>query len=101
VNGLFLYLIVNVSTNSKRIFSLKGKIWDWLGDISYGIYMYHMLFVFGIILLFKNKLQALSLLSGTLLYYSIVTVGVITTAYLSKNLFENQFLKLKGRFEKL
>ncbi len=101
VNGLFLYLIVNVSTNSKRIFSLKGKIWDWLGDISYGIYMYHMLFVFGIILLFKNKLQTLSLLSGTLLYYSIVTVGVITTAYLSKNLFENQFLKLKGRFEKL
>lgn len=101
VNGLFLYLIVNVSINSKRIFSLKGKIWDWLGDISYGIYMYHMFFVFGIILLFKNKLQTLSLLSGTLLYYSIVTVGVITTAYLSKNLFENQFLKLKGRFERL
>lgn len=101
VNGLFLYLIVNVSINSKRIFSLKGKIWDWLGDISYGIYMYHMLFVFGIILLFKNKLQTLSLSSGTILYYSIVTVGVITTAYLSKNLFENQFLKLKGRFEKL
>jgi hypothetical protein len=60
-----------------------------------------MLFVFGIILLFKNKLQTLSLLNGTVLYYSIAAAGIITTAYLSKNLFENQFLKLKGRFEKL
>jgi peptidoglycan/LPS O-acetylase OafA/YrhL len=39
---LFGWLIVNVSSNPVRLFSLEHSVTDYLGKISYGIYMYHM-----------------------------------------------------------
>ncbi|MGB1316101.1 MAG: hypothetical protein ACPG4Y_08770, partial [Chitinophagales bacterium] len=74
------------------------KIFKFLGEISYGIYMYHMLIVFGIILLFKEQFLKLGNFTSTAIFYIILTLVVILVSYVSKVFFEDYFLKLKKKF---
>jgi peptidoglycan/LPS O-acetylase OafA/YrhL len=94
----FAWLIVNTSINQKSILKLNNKAFDFLGNISYGIYMYHMIVVFGIILVFKNQLEAMNDFTGSILFYFSLTMLVIIISYLSKKLFEDYFLSLKTKF---
>jgi peptidoglycan/LPS O-acetylase OafA/YrhL len=43
---VFSILILNLAANPKCLFSLEWKPLDYLGQISYGIYMYHPLCIF-------------------------------------------------------
>ena len=55
---LFLYLIIGVSVlNEKSILKFNSRILSYLGEISYGIYMYHMLILFAIIQFFKSHFE--------------------------------------------
>ena len=94
----FLWLILNISTNSNTLLNLDIRIFDYLGDISYGIYMYHMIVLFSIILILSKTLSSLGLIVGTLLFYFLLTTGVILVAGFSRKYFEDPFLKLKKRF---
>ena len=94
----FALLIVNISVNKQSIINLDTKVFNFLGEISYGIYMYHMLVIFGIILLFKQQLSGLTGIFASILFYTILTAGVLFISYLSKKLFEDYFLKLKCKF---
>lgn len=94
----FAWLIVNISINRKTLINLDNKVLNFLGDISYGIYMYHMLIIFGVILVLKNYLDKISGISASVLFYFIITIGVILVSYISKKRFENYFLKLKNKF---
>ncbi len=98
LNFSFAWLIVNISLNKKSLIKLDNKVLNFLGEISYGIYMYHMLIIFGIILLLKNQLVIMSALTSSILYYFLITFGVILVSYFSKILFENYFLGLKEKF---
>lgn len=95
---LFLWLVLNLSLNTKRLFSLENKTMDTLGDISYGIYMYHMLIIFALIFIGKSFLLGFNIYAGSLIYYPIITSAVIIVAYLSKKLMEDKFLNLKRLF---
>jgi peptidoglycan/LPS O-acetylase OafA/YrhL len=95
---LFLWLVINVSLNSKRLFGLENKVMEMLGDISYGIYMYHMLVIFALILVGKSFLMKFNIATASLIYYPIVGGGVIFISWLSKKYFENWFLDLKSKF---
>ena len=95
--GLFLWLILNTAINARTFLPLKNKFLDNLGEISYGIYMYQMLVIFGIVLIFKKFMLGLSPVLSHLFFYSSVTIGVICLAWLSKRYFENPFLRLKKR----
>jgi peptidoglycan/LPS O-acetylase OafA/YrhL len=94
---IFAWLIVNVSINTKSLFTLHSKALHLLGDISYGIYMYHVLIIFGVVLIAKNILNSMDNIASTLIFYTVVTSGVIGLAYLSKRFFEDPFLRLKPR----
>jgi peptidoglycan/LPS O-acetylase OafA/YrhL len=94
----FAWLIVNISINQNSILKLNNKVFDFLGDISYGVYMYHMLVIFAIILVFKNQLSILPDITGSILFYLMLTTGVILVSILSKRLFEDYFLSLKSKF---
>ncbi|MDR1633007.1 MAG: acyltransferase [Dysgonamonadaceae bacterium] len=94
---IFAWLIINVSLNSKSIIKLNSKFLHWGGEISYGIYMYHMLVVFSIMLFFRNWLTGFSPVISTVAFYILLSGGVIGVSYLSKRFFENYFLKLKSR----
>lgn len=100
IDGLFLYLIIGVSLIDHNILKLRSKVLNYLGEISYGIYMYHLIIIFGIIQFLKKYLVQLPEPLSSLVFYSIVLVAVIAVSSLSKVLFENYFLNLKKRVEK-
>ena len=95
---LFLWLVINISLNKKRIVNLENKAMDKLGDISYGIYMYHMLLIFILVFAGKKLLLGFNIYVGSLVYYAIIGSSVIIVAYFSKVLMEDNFLKLKKKF---
>lgn len=92
----FLVLILNVSTNKSSLIKLDNRVFDFVGKISYGVYMYHM-----IILLFAIHYLSDFFKSSHLPYlavFGIILAVVLLVAYLSYNFLEAWFLKLKSRF---
>ena len=99
IDSLFIYLIIGVSLVDQSVIKLENRFLSFLGEISYGIYMYHMLIIFAIMQFGATYFATLSLFSGTLLFYMILLVLVIVTASISKKYFENIFLNIKRRVE--
>jgi peptidoglycan/LPS O-acetylase OafA/YrhL len=95
---LFLWLVINVSLNKKRLFGLENKAMDTLGDISYGIYMYHMLIIFAFIFAGKKFLMGFNIYAASLIYYPVIAAAVIAVSYFSKKYMEDWFLDLKRKF---
>lgn len=95
---VFAWLIINVSLNSRSIVKLNNKALNFLGEISYGVYMYHMLIISGIVFILRDFLNGMNALSSSLLFYTLATGGVILVSYLSKIWFEDRFLRLKKKF---
>ena len=94
----FAWLIINISVNRKSIISFDNKVFNFLGEISYGIYMYHMIIIFGIIVLLKDYIATMSGLTSTAFFYLLLTTGVILVSTISKRIFEDYFLGLKENF---
>jgi peptidoglycan/LPS O-acetylase OafA/YrhL len=93
----FLIIILNVSSNPKSILKLENTIFDFLGKISFGIYMYHMAVATFVIYLARdifhfgrdlNPWEALSI-------YSSVLIITILVASLSYYYIEKPFIKMK------
>jgi len=100
INFLFIYVIICVSVIDNSIIKLRSRILSFLGEISYGIYMYHMLIIFATILFLKKYLMQMSSFSVLIVFYSVTTILTIIISSLSKYLFENHFLKLKNKLDK-
>ncbi len=96
-------IIVNVSTNPRTLVNLENKIMNFLGRISYGLYVYHMLIIWVLSLILKNRIQALSPNKSIqyVIIYALIYSITIFVAYLSYRYFESYFLKLKARFSKI
>lgn len=82
----------------RSLIKLDNNVLNFLGKISYGVYMYHMLIIFGIILIFKKQLASIADVNASLLFYFILTTGVIFVSFISKKVFEDYFLSLKGEY---
>lgn len=95
----FAWLIVNIALNKKSVLKLNNKFLEFLGDISYGVYMYHMLLIFCFFLFFKQAITGMNGLLATVFFYVTITAGVIVVSHLSKKYFENYFLNLKSKFQ--
>ena len=95
---IFAWLIINISLNPKSIVRLDNKILNFLGNISYGIYMYHMLVIFGIVVFFKQYLLIMNSFPSSIIFYLLITTLVIIVSYLSKRFFEDYFLSFKKSF---
>ncbi|QXP59400.1 acyltransferase family protein [Olleya sp. HaHaR_3_96] len=79
---------------------IKNKALNYLGKISYGLYMYHVIALNAVVFLFL-KLQKADLFNDRLtiiLMYLMTFILIITIAHLSCNYFESYFLKLKNKF---
>jgi peptidoglycan/LPS O-acetylase OafA/YrhL len=96
---VFLILIMNLAANSRVGVSLENPVLSRLGNISYGIYMYHTLCITMCIYVLHSLGIADSnlILFNVLLYCTsvILTIGV---AYLSYEYFEKVFLNFKEKF---
>ncbi len=91
-------IIVNVSSNVKSIIKLNGRIPDFLGNISYGLYVYHMAVIFLLSKWLAQPLNYLDSQSRLFVIYPLVFLVTILVAAFSFYFFERRFLALKSRF---
>ena len=96
---IFLSVIMNISTNKKFPVSLEYPWLSSLGNIAYGIYMYHTICI--TICLYSLKATGLdksNLLAFNIALYASSILLTIGIAQLSYKYFEKPFLNLKEKF---
>ncbi len=97
----FIVLILNLAANPNSLFNLEYKWLDYLGKISYSIYMWH-----GIAIMFG--LHAARFFNPNLddwfsntIYYSVTFFLTLMISAASYEWFEMQFLRFKHLFAKI
>ncbi len=96
---LFLIIILNVSSNPDCIFKLENKVFKVLGNISYGIYMYHLIIIAFVFAGLKHfGLQIDDSVISQLIVYTSTILGTVLLAWISYSYFEKWFLDLKHKF---
>lgn len=96
-NALFLYLIIGVSVVDKNLFTLENRVFSYLGEISYGIYMFHLLILSQIIELLKGFVAGSGIFLETLFYYGVSIPLIIGVCVLSKRTLEAYFERKKQK----
>mgnify|MGYP003600121743 FL=1 len=91
-----LILIVGQINKKNRLINLDIPIFNFIGKISYGIYVYHVLVIFLFSLLYKDVM--INEISKIVLIYVSIVVATIIIAYISYEYFEKRFIKMKDRF---
>jgi peptidoglycan/LPS O-acetylase OafA/YrhL len=95
---LFLVVILNVSTNSRSILILENKVLDYLGKISYGIYVYHMLIISILAMLLHPYLSVIGSVDFYVLMYVSVVFVTLAISSISYFYYESRFLRLKKAY---
>jgi peptidoglycan/LPS O-acetylase OafA/YrhL len=90
---LFGILIFNLATNPKTVVNFKSRLLDYLGKISYGIYMYHSIFI----VLSLKTLKAFHLYNNVLLYICSFAFTMLVS-WCSYAYFEKFFIKMKMKY---
>lgn len=97
VSILTLIIIFNQIQNPKKLFSLENKVFDYLGKISFGLYIYNPLIIYSLSSLFYNQLQNQYFIKITLII--VLNFGLaIIMAHISYHYFEKRFLEIKHRY---
>jgi peptidoglycan/LPS O-acetylase OafA/YrhL len=90
---LFGIIILNFASNDRIKISLENRLLNYLGNISYGLYMYHPI---GIVLAIAIS-TSIGFTTNWLIY-PLSFILTIILAGLSYKYFESFFLKFKDRF---
>jgi len=95
INAIFYFIIIiNVASNKKTIITLENKLVNFIGQISYGIYVYHMIVIY----ILSYYLNEYSITINIITMYIMVITTTILLAWISYKYFETPFLKLKNRY---
>jgi peptidoglycan/LPS O-acetylase OafA/YrhL len=89
------FILGNYMFNPSALFAFKKKnIIHYFGKISYGLYVYHNILIPIIIMkiMINNKLNNMYFLFAAMIIFTIVV------SWISYELYEKWFLKLKERF---
>lgn len=91
----FSFVIIEQNFSSYSFFKMgRFKLLTWLGKISYGLYLTHMIGINIALLILKDAFNIWYLIPLTLFF-------TISISYLSYHYFEAYFLKLKKSFSKV
>ncbi len=93
---LFGIIILNFATNDKIKITLENKFLNYLGNISYGVYMYHPI---GIVLALTISVRIN--FTTNWLIYPLSFAFTILLAGFSYKYFESFFLKFKNKFSNI
>ncbi len=96
VSLVTLCLIVNLNLNTKPIITLENRVYNFLGRISYGIYIVHPLIIYALKLLLP-KLNVSPAVETAISFFSTMLLTVFF-AWVLYEFFEKRFLLLKERF---
>lgn len=92
-----LIIIINQADNPQKLISLENKVFDYLGKISYGLYIYNPLIIYFVSILLSKVITNGSILN-IIAIYVITGVLVVLVSHFSYFYFENWFLKFKDKF---
>ncbi len=96
---LFLIIIMNVSLNTNSVIKIENKAFIFLGNISYGLYMYHLIVVAAFIGFLKYiGFEVNNSIGSQVIVYSGIISLTILVSWLSYRYFESWFLKIKHKF---
>lgn len=95
-----LVIIINQISNSKKLFSLENKVLNFLGKISYGLYVWNPLLIYLVSLIYQNYFLNIKMNAALLviLVFTINTVVIIGVSYVSYEYFEKRFLRIKHKY---
>jgi peptidoglycan/LPS O-acetylase OafA/YrhL len=98
----FAVIILNVSTHPFSLIKLKHKVFDFLGRISYGIYVLHPFVIVLVSFPLKYIVPKIPGKPFQFLFIGSLTVPLtILFAWLSFRFFESRFLKKKEKFSRI
>ncbi len=96
---IFAVLILNLSANPKTILNLEYKPLNYLGKISYGLYMYHNIMIVLVMkLMIMSGLFNVGSLVGSVLLQVLTLVATIGVSAFSYEYFEKWFLRRKTKY---
>ncbi len=99
---LFSYLISNLALNKTNVLHLEFKLLNYIGEISYGIYLFHSFILYvGLVLLKKIYNNSDNFYLSNVKHILISLIMLTFTILFSKIIFlyfEAKFLKLKENF---
>ncbi len=97
ISVITVFLIIGQIQKTSRIINLDTSFFDFVGKISYGIYVIHPLVIFYLskAITFSNKTN--KYFNYLFVYFSVFLTTIIL-AYLSYEFFEKRFLFLKERY---
>lgn len=98
VAAITVVLIVNVGLNPQTLVSLENKVCDFLGKISFGIYVYHPLVILVLGKLAGDLFARIDLVPRYAAVFAAVLFFTTLMAWLSYNFYEKLFLRLKIKF---
>jgi peptidoglycan/LPS O-acetylase OafA/YrhL len=93
----FCIIILNLAANTKLSSVLEYQPFIFLGDISYGIYMYHVSATYLSMHLSKLIVPVENEIVFSVLFYTLVVSITLVMATLSYNYVEKPFLRLKSK----
>ena len=94
---LFGCIIVNLASDKQKGLFLENRLFNYLGKISYGLYMFHVIAIVISINIFQyyNMLHSHFLLLITSI---LITISISSVSYY---LIEKRFISLKARYSKV
>ncbi|MDQ6812825.1 MAG: acyltransferase [Bacteroidota bacterium] len=94
-------IIYNLALNKQSVIRLETGAGNYLGKISYGLYLLHMPIIFLAYHFLGGFFKSLPVVTERLVSYLVVIGGTILTAAISYRFLESPFLKMKFKFSYL
>lgn len=95
-SGLFAWMIILIVNGTLTRF-FEAKILIFLGQISYGIYMYHYIILLMLMKFIHPYFDNYSITANIVLYVLVILLTILLS-YISYHFFEKNILKLKIKF---
>ena len=94
----FCLIIVNVATNPRSVVRIENKVFVFLGNISFGIYMFHEIVIKVVMEGLVRRGTMFIDASSNLLLYALSIVFTLLISTLVYYGFERRFLRLKSSY---
>ncbi|MDB5146221.1 MAG: acyltransferase [Mucilaginibacter sp.] len=94
-------LIVNLCQAETSIYTINNKALNFIGQISYGIYLLHKYPLFLILYLVHNYIPTMNMIMQNIIIYVATIACALGLASLSYFGYEKPFLTIKKRFQKI